>query len=140
MDGDLALFIAGRVTERVNRYLTAELKKHGMGALGVSHTEIIGILTRIDRVQLKELAGFIGKDKSTITALTGKLLRMGYIRRTTSPDDNRVVYITLTAKGRELEPAITAISRRMRKKAFRGFGEDEKQVLAGLLERIRKNF
>jgi MarR family transcriptional regulator, organic hydroperoxide resistance regulator len=140
MERDLVLFITGRITELVNRYLTAQLRRHGMGDLAVSHAEIIGILTRRGSVQLKELVELIGKDKSTITALTKKLLGMGYIRKMADPSDSRVTRIELTAKGKELGTAMGAISARLRKKAYRGLSDGEKDQLVRLLNKIRGNF
>ena len=140
MDRDLVLFITGRVTEAVNRYLTAQLRRHDMGELAVSHAEILGILSRRGSVRLKELAALIGKDKSTVTALTKKLLAMGYIRKADDPSDSRVTLIGLTEKGKGLVPEINAISARLRKKAYRGLSDGERDELARLLNRIRGNF
>jgi DNA-binding MarR family transcriptional regulator len=140
MGRDLVLFSMGRITERVKGFLAEELRKHGMGGLGVSHMEIIGILTRRENVQLKELVELIGKDKSTITALTKKLMRMGLVRKITDSEDSRVSHIALTDKGRRLEPGIMRISRRLRKKAYRGLTKEELDRLSELLEKMRRNF
>lgn len=140
MRNDLILFTIGRISERAKSFLTAELREHGMGELGVSHTEILGILTRLERVQLKDLVDLIGKDKSTITALTKKLLRMGLVRKTADPHDSRVSYLSLTARGRGLEATILAISRRLREKAYRGLSENERKELIRLLAKIQGNF
>ncbi len=140
MKRDLVLFAIGRISELVKAYLNGELKMHGMGGLGVSHSEILGILIVRERVQLKELVELIGKDKSTITALTKKLLKKGLIEKTADPEDNRISHIYLTEKGRRLEPDIMAISARLKKKAYRGLTEEERGQLAVLLEKIRRNF
>ncbi len=140
MQHELILFAISRISERAKSHLAAELRGHGMGELGVSHTEIIGVLTRRERVQLKDLVDLIGKDKSTITALTKKLLRMGLVRKTADPDDSRVSYLSLTAKGKELEAPIMVISRRLREKAYRGLSESERKRLLRLLLKIQGNF
>ena len=140
MRNDLILFTIGRISERAKIFLTGELRERGMGELGVSHTEILGILTRRERVQMKDLVELIGKDKSTITALAAKLLRMGLVRKTADPEDSRVSYLSLTAKGRELEAPIMAISRRLREKAYRGLSENERKELIRLLAKIQGNF
>ena len=140
MRNDLILFTIGRISERAKSFLTAELRERGMGELGVSHTEILGILTRLERVQLKDLVDLIGKDKSTITALAKKLLRMGLVKKAADPADSRVSYLSLTAKGRELEAPIMAISRRLREKAYRGLSENERKELIRLLAKLQGNF
>ncbi len=140
MKRDLVLFAIGRISELAKQYLAGELRSHGMGDLGVSHMEIIGVLTRRQSVQLKDLVELIGKDKSTITALTKKLLKKGLIEKRSDPDDNRISHISLTEKGRRLEPAVMAISARLRRKAYQDLSEEEKEQLAALLEKIRRNF
>jgi DNA-binding MarR family transcriptional regulator len=140
MKHDLVLFAIGRISELAKQYLIGELKSRGMGDLGVSHMEIIGVLTRRRSVQLKELVELIGKDKSTITALTKKLLKKGLIEKRADPDDSRISHISLTEKGRRLEPEVMAISARLRRKAYQHLGEEEREQLAVLLEKIRRNF
>jgi len=134
------LFLIGRISEQAHRFLTSELRRHDMGDLGVSHIEIIGVLTRRDRIQMKELVDLIGKDKSTITALVKKLLRLKLITRSPDPGDNRVSHISLTEKGRKLEPTVNKISKRLREKAYRGLSERDKEEMMRLLEMIRRNF
>ncbi len=134
------LFAIGRISELAHRFLTSELRRHGMGELGVSHTEIIGVLTRRDRIQMKELVDLIARDKSTITALVKKLVRMGLVYKTADPDDSRVTYISLTGKGRKLETIVNGISARLREKAYRGLSDKDREEMMRLLEMIRKNF
>ncbi|HDP80375.1 MAG TPA: MarR family transcriptional regulator [Spirochaetes bacterium] len=140
MDHDLILFSIGRIAEQANRFLMAELRRRGMGELGVSHMEIVGVLTRRDKIQMKELVELIGKDKSTITALVKKLLRLKLITRSPDPGDSRVSHISLTEKGRKLESTVNEISKRLREKAYRGLSERDKEEMMRLLEMIRRNF
>jgi MarR family transcriptional regulator, organic hydroperoxide resistance regulator len=140
MNRDLVLFSIGRVNERANRFLEGELKKNGLGDLGVSHAEIIGVLLMQGKVQMKDLVALIGKDKSTITALVKKLARLGLIKKVPDPEDNRVTHILLSEKGRKLEGVIMAISKRLRVRAYRGLSEKDKERLAEVLERIGNNF
>ncbi|TAL31529.1 MAG: MarR family transcriptional regulator [Spirochaetes bacterium] len=140
MDRDLVLFVIGRITERVNRFLAGELREGGMRELGVSHMEIIGVLTRREKIQMKDLVNLIGKDKSTITALVKKLVRMGLVKKSADPGDSRVSFISLTVKGKGLEPVINAISVRLRARAYRGLTEREKGDLMRLLGKMLGNF
>jgi MarR family transcriptional regulator, organic hydroperoxide resistance regulator len=140
MDNDLVLFVIGRIAERVNRFLAGELREAGMGELGVSHMEIVGVLTRREKIQMKDLVDLIGKDKSTITALVKKLVRLGLVRKSADPGDSRISFISLTAKGRGLEPAILRISARLKSRAYRGLSGKDKGDLMRLLAKIRESF
>lgn len=49
-----------------------------------------------------ELAEEFGVHKSAITAIVNRMWEKGFIKRTRDDQDRRVVYLTLTAEGREL--------------------------------------
>ena len=139
MNKDHIIFLIGRINYKANRFLQEELEKRGISGLAPSHGEIIGSLLLHGELQMTRLTKFIDKDKSTITALVSKLERLGYIKRRKDPDDNRVTWISLTAKGNALKPPIMEISRKMRSMAYDSISDDEKETLVALLTRINTN-
>ena len=106
-----AIYLITRVYYKINRYLTKELVTNSIAGLAPSHGEIIGALWIRGRLQMKELAEFIDKDKSTITALVNKLLKLDYVEKEKDADDNRISYISLTEKGKNLNPVIDDVAR-----------------------------
>ena len=139
MNKDHIIFLIGRINYKANRFLLDELVRHGITKLAPSHGEILGALLLRGELQITQLTEYIDKDKSTITALVNKLIRMGYVKKRKDGTDNRISWIALTEKGASLKPGIMDISRKLRKKAYENIREEDKEILYILLSKININ-
>jgi DNA-binding MarR family transcriptional regulator len=63
----------------------------------------------------------------------------GLLRREPHPTDRRLVRLTLTDRGRDLEKVIDEETYRVTERALAGFASAERAALVGALERIRRN-
>lgn len=140
MDTLDAISLISRIREQVNRFITAEMEKHGVEGIVTSHGDIIYALFKHAKLSMADIARKVGKDKSTITALVDKLVRYGYVTKERDRADSRVVYVSLTARGRELEPVFEAISSELLNAFYRNVSEEEKELLFDILKRIHQNF
>ncbi len=77
---------------------------HGMS---VVQARLLGIL-RDRRPTLKELAGFLQLDKSSVTGLVDRAEQSGLVERSPSPDDGRSVQVSITAAGQHLVDQATS--------------------------------
>ncbi|MDD5168767.1 MAG: MarR family transcriptional regulator, partial [Syntrophales bacterium] len=91
------LFIIGRIQYKANAFLLRELKAHNVSGLAPSHAEILGSLMRRGPLPMLEIPRLIGKDKSTVTALINKLIKLGLVEKARHPDDSRSALISLAA-------------------------------------------
>ena len=132
--------LIARIDEKIKQYLVIELQKSNIKDLYPSHGDIIGTLLIKNHLSMKELAKEIGRNKSTVTGLTDKLIRLGYIRKTKDPNDNRISIISLTDKGEALTDRWLEISKELRKTVTYRFTESEKEELVYLLTKIDSNF
>jgi MarR family transcriptional regulator, lower aerobic nicotinate degradation pathway regulator len=69
--------------------------------LSIVQTRLLGIL-RDRQPTIKELAGFLQLDKSSITGLVDRAQERGLVRRVASTLDGRSVHVRITAAGRAL--------------------------------------
>jgi DNA-binding MarR family transcriptional regulator len=69
--------------------------------LSLVQVRLLGIL-RDREPAMMELASYLGLDKSSVTGLVTRAERRGFVERTTSTEDRRAVYVSVTAKGRAL--------------------------------------
>lgn len=136
---DFIILMAGRISYKANRFLLAELRKVNITNFASSHGEILGALMVKGKLQLKVLIKLIDKDKSTITALVKKLIRLGYIQKVQDVQDKRKSYISLTKKGELLRTDYMNISKKLREKAYKNITEKEKEILFRLLNKIDGN-
>jgi DNA-binding MarR family transcriptional regulator len=75
--------------------------------MSVVQARLLGIL-RDRRPTIKELAGLLQLDKSSVTGLVDRAEERGLVRRTPSPTDGRSVQVIVTAAGRKLVQEATA--------------------------------
>ena len=132
--------LISKVREKVNRFIVSELSNHGIDGIVTSHGDIISALFKKPRLTMAEIAERIGRDKSTVTALVDKLVRLGYVAKERDTEDTRVFYVTLTHKGNELKPIFEAISSGILEVFYFGISEKEKEELTRILNKIYNNF
>ena len=91
------LYAAAR---RVTGLYTPWLKE-----LGITYTQYITflVLWEKDGITVGEICERLMLDNGTVSPLLKKMESAGYITRTRSADDDRIVVITLTEQGRELQ-------------------------------------
>jgi MarR family transcriptional regulator, organic hydroperoxide resistance regulator len=132
--------LISKIREKINRLIVSEMTKNGIDGIVTSHGDIINALFKKPRLTMAEIAERIGRDKSTVTALVDKLVRLGYMTKERDTEDTRVVYVTLTHKGNELKPIFDAISREILDVFYLDISEKEKEELLRILNKIYSNF
>ena len=83
--------------------------------LGLTYTQYVVFLALWERdgIPVGELCERLTLDNGTLSPLLKKLQQAGYLERTRSPEDDRVVVITLTEAGRALQEKAKDIPRRV---------------------------
>ena len=140
MKTDHIIALVSKTREKSNAFILMKLKELGIEGLAPSHGDILVNLFRSSPLPMKELAGRIGRDKSTITALVNKLIKLGYVERQRDLSDSRVTLIGLTREGEGLKPDFEYVSAKLLATAFKGFLPEEREQLVRLLERMLNNF
>ncbi len=135
-----AISYISKIREKVNRFIEAEMSRNGLEGIVTSHGDIIYALFNQQRMTMAEIAGKIGRDKSTVTALVDKLVKLGYVIKERDTQDTRVIYVALTDRGQELKPTFEAISDKVLSTFYSGISEAEKTALANILDKIYQNF
>ena len=140
MEAKDIISLISKIKESANGFITSEMDKWGVKGLATSHGDILDALLRSEKLTMKELADKIGRDKSTITALVDKLIKQGYVEKTRDIADNRVMFVTLTEKGKKLKPMFESISQDLLSKVYKDISENEKEELIKTLKKIKNNF
>jgi DNA-binding MarR family transcriptional regulator len=114
------------------------LKKHDI-EINPAQGRIMFALWQQDGVPIQELAQRTSLGKSTLTSMLDRLEDIGYVTRTRSGEDRRIILIQRTAKDRALQEAYERVSDEMSALYYRGFSTSEIQAFEGTLERILEN-
>ena len=112
------------------------IAEHGI-AFGVF--PVLRILRDEDRLTQAEIIRRAGMKGPTIVGIVAQLEADGLIHRIQDLADRRKRMIALTPKGEALRDSIMPISEDVNRRALRGFGSEERQLLKGFLRRLRAN-
>lgn len=89
------------------------LHPHGLGA---SDFEVLDILASAspeegEQCRVQNLVGRVHLSQSALSRLIGRLEKEGLVQRSICVEDRRGVYVTLTAKGRDLHAEVLPLQR-----------------------------
>ncbi|MBU3201311.1 MarR family transcriptional regulator [Clostridium estertheticum] len=137
---DDTVYLIGRIREKANIFILKELEQIGFKDIAPSHGDILATLFKHGECTMTDIANSIHRDRSTVTALVNKLIKLGYILSKKDVNDSRSTIIFLTDKGKELEPGFKKISQKLYDIEYKGIGEEQKEVFEKILEKIYNNF
>ena len=133
---DIIISLISRIREKANRFIVAELTRHGLTDLKPIHGDILLALFQYGNPTMKELADIVDRRKSTVTTLVDKLVRLEYAKKIQDADDNRVFRISLTKKGRGLKGRLIDISNRLIEKVYKDMPSEKRKRLVRTLRQI----
>ncbi|BFH63326.1 MarR family winged helix-turn-helix transcriptional regulator [Paenibacillus azoreducens] len=125
-----------KIRNAINDMIVSELEKHGVTGIVSSHGDILWSLYQHDALPIKTLADKIHRTQPTVTVLVNKLDSLGYIRKMKSHEDNRITLVSLTEKGKQLEPVFHEVSNRLNEAVYGGLTDSEQMQLESMLEKI----
>lgn len=142
MNDKYIVYFISKTKMYMEKFIEKKLKENNMGELVSSHGNILTVLyeNKESRLTMKDIASKIGKDKSTVTVLVNKLIKLGYVEKHPSKQDKRIVYISLTPKAIEAQSRYNNICSDVRNTAYRGFTKEEKEQFLKLLRKLSDNF
>jgi|LGOV01.1.fsa_nt_gb DNA-binding MarR family transcriptional regulator len=136
---DNNLYLISRIRESANNFIISEIEKLGIKGLAPSHGDIIVTLFKYKNMTMTQMAESIHRDRSTVTTLVNKLVKLGYVDTMKNPEDSRSSIVYLTNKGKELEEDFKRISTELISKEYRGIDDDEREIFLKILNKIQKN-
>lgn len=106
--------------------------------LSVSKSEMLTLL-QVDRngeIIMSQIADFISIPMSTATGLVERLVKKGYLERTRSDSDRRIVAIRLTDEGKMLAGRMKDTVNSYIRLVFDALTEEERKMLFGIFTKI----
>lgn len=137
---DDSALLTRKLGRQINDYIVGELKKHGISGIVTSHGGILYHLFNRKTLKMGEIAMLIDKDRSTVTTLIGKLSAMGYVKLEKDKSDKRASLVSLTEKGRKIEPIMDEISYGLNEKMYKDITSDQRSEYYNTLKKMISNF
>jgi len=119
-----------------SRRITKELARRA--DLTGPQLTVVKLLETIGDLSLSELSERIRAQNSTVTGIIDRMEREGLVMRERSREDRRVVYIKLSAKGRELAQEIPVEPMEIFKGALESLSAQEMKDLMRILTKVAK--
>ncbi len=134
---DAAMGIAEAWNDRTGRWLREN-------QITFAQFRAILLLSRAGSQTLSQLSEGLSRARCTVTGLVDRLEAKGLVKRMRSSEDRRLVYVSLTAKGRELAgelkekvvPELTRLGERIMGRLT----ESEAAALLGALGKLSEGF
>jgi len=132
---------ADRVNSTMSEIMKGFAKEQAKGFYDIKVTipqiAIMGFLYREGECKMTGLANFMNVTTAAVTGVVDRLVREGYVVRSSNPDDRRVVKIRLTAKGRKISDSLNQHRRYMTMKVFSKISQSDRDNYLRILEQIR---
>lgn len=119
-----------------SRRITKELARRA--DLTGPQLTVVKLLEQIGDLSLSELSEKIRAQNSTVTGIIDRMEREGLVTRERSKEDRRVVYIKLTAKGRELAREIPVEPMEIFRSALETLSAQEMRDLMRIMTKVAK--
>jgi MarR family transcriptional regulator, organic hydroperoxide resistance regulator len=109
-----------------------------IGLAGIEYTVLISIahLSQDGDVNVKTVADHLYLSGAFITAVAGRLLKLGLIHKRTDAGDRRRVTLTVSAQGRAALERLAPIQRKVNDVEFGSLSREEFELLTGIVERL----
>ena len=102
----------------------------------VTQFSLVRKVSAVGTIALGELATSVGMDQSTLTRNVRPLLRDGYLRVNSLPEDRRTRVVALTAKGRAALAQAIPLWRKTQKRMIARVGDAAWASMADALRRL----
>lgn len=131
--------ISESMRESMRRYKEDTQNSKELFNLSITQLHYLHVIRERSNTTITELAEIFGVQKSTVTVTVNKLFQCGFIEKLTSKNDLRVVYVSLTEKGREIIELEDQGYRQFAAYILAVLDEKEQNTFAFLLNKVTRN-
>lgn len=113
--------------------------KHGVfNELSVKEMHTIVAIGMYDKKTVGEVSRLLSITLGTLTVATDKLVKKGYAERSRCESDRRIVYLSLTKKGKLLYRVHKQFHNDIAREAFSGLSGEEERILLLTLDKLHR--
>ena len=132
-------FLITKIHQLSGRIFSKILKKYGINEINPAQGRIMFVLWKNDGIPIIELSKRTQLKKSTLTSMLDRLEKKGFIKRTFSNQDRRLVRIKRTEKDKSFQNLYNEVSNKMNDIFYKDFKEREIIDFEIYLKKILKN-
>ncbi|QGU94304.1 MarR family transcriptional regulator [Clostridium bovifaecis] len=129
-------YITGYSAKKISDAFNERLSKRGVTKVQWIALYYVGKYEKISQV---ELANYMNVKPSTVARLIDRMEREEYLTRLRSSEDRRVIYLTLSEKGRKLREELLPEGQRMSELVRQGISDEDIAVFKNVLKTMADN-
>jgi len=99
----------------------------------------LDMLDQNKRLRMNNLSGLLNISLPGTTGLVNRLIALGMVKRTDEEKDRRVVYISLTPKGKRVVQQTRTARKKIIEDMFSDLSDYERGIYLGILKKVRNN-
>ncbi|WP_428416311.1 MarR family winged helix-turn-helix transcriptional regulator [Phocicoccus schoeneichii] len=107
--------------------------------LGISHVLTLSYLSKNKYARPSEIANVLGLKPPTVTTITEKLVKKGFVERLYDDTDRRIIHIKITDSGREILKRANESGQVLRREMFMKLNEKERDELLRLYRKLNNS-
>ncbi|WP_142329909.1 MarR family winged helix-turn-helix transcriptional regulator [Bacillus wiedmannii] len=97
---------------------------------------VLRILNRTNKEMVSRVANELNVSNSHITAVTEKLINKGFVTRSRSTSDRRVVYLEITEQGKDLVAKMEGEKKKYLQERFSALSEEEMNIMISISQKL----
>ena len=136
---EVVYFLAERMMRRAREYSKQQFKKENVD-LTIDQWVILKRVSEEIGISQIEIASSTYKDPAAVTRILDILVKKGFVKRMSKPDDRRAFEIHLTKEGALLVNKIIPLAQETRERGLEGLNDRELKILKKALKKIHDNF
>ncbi|MBF0253203.1 MAG: MarR family transcriptional regulator [Candidatus Omnitrophica bacterium] len=109
------------------------------GKVSFTHIIVMEFLAQAGSAKMSEVSKILSLNLSSATSIIDKMVEMGFVKRTRSPKDRRVVLVELLKKGKTFALAIMGLRKEATQDMFSELTNDEKNTYLKLIRKVHDN-
>ncbi len=138
MDRELIKIIT-EIEKKLRIRKLKELELRGVVGLAPTHGDILVALFRNETLSMRDLSEIIQRDKSTVTALVNKLVKLGYVEKFKGVEDSRINFVRLTPFAYEKREAFIEAADIIIEQFSRHITEEEIKTALNIMKKINSS-
>ncbi|OVZ61411.1 MarR family transcriptional regulator [Pigmentiphaga sp. NML080357] len=131
----------GFLVSDIGRLMSTEFDRRARGRLELSRAQcrMALYLSFFGQMTQAQLAETLDVTPMTVARMLDRMQQGGWIVRTPVPNDRRAFHVRATPKAEEMLAEALQVGDELNDFALRGLSREEKDVLIGLLQKVRSN-
>lgn len=123
----------------LRRLINAEYNRFNVHGLGMTEGKMVLLLAEHGPQKASAMAELLRITSGAVTGIADRLIEHGYIERTRSEEDRRIVYLEITEEGRKLVGFILEMREHIMFKLYNGFEVEEMEIATNMFQRMSRN-